>query len=306
MFCTSCGKQNANTFGFCNYCGKPLTPPPGTVSGPTATAAQQAVVTQTVNVRGKRNPAVMVVIAIIVAAAVGGIVFVTMNVDRESPDQRVSRLMREAAGLQPVKKAFFSSDRQFDDAFREQFSNLFRVNREMLSQASQIDERELAKVGTPESFADPSYAAEGLKQLHKSLDIDQQMEQKVGEIVNNLRHAIETTDWSASQKEQALAGFERGLAPAMEKRNRLVDAERHYVDSADDLYAYAGEHHSDFVMNNGHISIADAAVLQGFNSKIRQYNAYRGDLLRAKDDFTRFQSDLLKKMNVGGKDVGLQ
>ena len=248
----------------------------------------------------------MVVIAIIVAAAVGGIVFLAMNVNRESPDQRVSRLMREAAGVQPVKKAFFSSDRQFDDAFREQFSNLFRVNRELLAQASQIDERELAKVGTPESFADPSYAAEGLKQLHKSLDIDQQMEQKVGEIVNNLRHAIETTDWSASQKEQALAGFERGLAPAMEKRNRLVDAERHYVDSADDLYAYAGEHHSDFAMNNGHISIADAAVLEGFNSKIRQYNAYRGDLLRAKDDFTRFQSDLLKKMNVGGKDVGLQ
>jgi len=29
-------------------------------------------------------------------------------------------------------------------------------------------------------------------------------------------------------------------------------------------------------------------------------------LLRAKDDFTRFQTDLLKKMNVGGKDVGLQ
>ena len=306
MFCTSCGKQNANTFGFCNYCGKPLTPPPG--GGPFASAAPAPSMAplQTMAAPKKRNPMVIVVIAIIVAAAVGGIVFVAMNVDRESPEQRISRLMREAAGLQPVKKAFFSRDRQFDDAFREQFSNLFRVNREIQAQVKQIDESELAKVGTPESFADPSYAAEGLKQLHKSLDIDQQMEQKVGEIANNLRHAIETTDWSASQRAEALAGFERGLAPAMEKRNRLVDAERHYVDSADDLYAYAGEHHSDFVMNNGHISIADPAVLAGFNSKIRQYNAYRGNLLRAKDDFTRFQTDLLKKMNVGGKDVGLQ
>src|SRR5215510_13037476 len=306
MFCTSCGKQNANTFGFCNYCGKPLTPPPGSVSGPSATAAQQAVVTQTVNIRGKRNPAVIVVIAIIVAAAVGGIVFLAMNVDREAPEQRVSRLMREAAGLQPVKKAFFSRDRQFDDAFREQFRNLFRGNHELLARASEIDERELAKVGTAESFADPSYAAEGLKQLHKSLDIDQEMEQKVGEIANNLRHAIETTDWSASQKTEALAGFERGLTPAMEKRTRLITAERHYVDSADDLYSYAGENYSNFVLDNGHLSIIDPVVLQNFNSKIRQYNAYRTVLLQANDEFTRFQSDLLKKMHLGSKDVGLQ
>jgi len=128
----------------------------------------------------------------------------------------------------------------------------------------------------------------------------------VAEIVNNLRHAIEITNWSASQKAEGLAGFERGLASAMEKRSHLNDALRHYVNSADDLYAYTGEHHSDFVLDNGHISIADPVVLAGFNSKIRQYNAYRGGLLRAKDDFTRFQTDLLKKMNVGGKDVGLQ
>src|SRR5262249_60442495 len=128
------------------------------------------------------------------------------------------------AGVQPVKKAFFSSDRQFDDAFREQFSNLFRVNRELLAQASQIDERELAKVGTAESFADPSYAAGGLKQLHKSLDIDQEMEQKVGEIANNLRHAIETTDWSASQKTEALATLERGVTQTRERRTRRITA----------------------------------------------------------------------------------
>ena len=40
--------------------------------------------------------------------------------------------------------------------------------------------------------------------------------------------------------------------------------------------------------------------------KIRQYNSSRNDLLQAKEDFTRFQSDLLKKMGVGGKDIGLQ
>jgi len=78
------------------------------------------------------------------------------------------------------------------------------------------------------------------------------------------------------------------------------------VNATDDIYDYANTYHYAIQLDGGNLRIGDETVLETFNIKIRQYNGTRRDLLQAKDDFTRFQSDMLNQMGVGAKDVGLK
>lgn len=252
----------------------------------------------------ERRPVFIAVIVIAVVVVIGGLL--VSRIDHETPQERIGRLIREASGAQPIKRASSSSDRKFDDTFRDQFRNVIRVNREFMDKLHQLKTSEIAKVGSPQSFADPSYAAEGIKELHASHDLNQQVEQKVLEISGNLRRAIEDTDWPASTKQAALDGFEQGFAKALEKRQHLLDVAQAYGNATDDLYAYADAHQADMQLNNGHLRIKNNHVLQEFNSKLRQYNSRRNDLLQTKREFEQFQSDLLKASGVTRTDLGLQ
>jgi hypothetical protein len=334
MFCPSCGKENAQTSGYCNACGGALTPVPGLAltaeaspspapapaaytspapaTAPAAYATPPRVSTPTPTAR-KSHSALLVVVAIIAAALVGGLGWGLSHKDQiasffnsETPEQRIGRLMREAAGAQPVRNSLFPSSRQFDDAFREQFRNIFRVNQEFMSRIKQLDMGEIGKVGTPQSFADPQYAAEGIRQVHASYELDNELEQRVGEIASNIRQTFQNTSWSVAERGAALRGFDRGFADALEKRKPLINAERAYVETTDDIYNYATDHHADIQLVNGKLLINDPLVVQNFNAKIGRYNVCRGDLLRAKENFDRFQRDMFNKMGMSPKDVGLQ
>lgn len=301
MFCPNCGKENANTFGYCNSCGRPLTPIPGTVPG----AVPAPGYAQPMGAPKKTNAALIAVIVIVVAGVIGGAAFVVTHMDRETPQQRIGRLMREASGVQPIKKAFFSRDQQFDDTFREQYKNLIQANRDYMDAVKHADMSATRQLGTPESFADPTSFADGLKELHALYDLDMGQERKVREIVANIRQAIETGNWSASDREGMMKGFEQGLAEPLAKRQRVVSAEQAWIQSIDDVYDYATSNHSVFVLNNGQIAITDDQVLNGFNSKVRTMNARRNEFMQAKRDFDQWQAQLFQKMGVTSKDVGI-
>jgi hypothetical protein len=303
MFCPSCGRENANAFGYCNSCGRALTPVPG--AAPAAAPAQAPVFTQPMSRQKKRNPA-LIVIVIVVAGVIGGLAFLAANINREAPDQRIGRLMREAAGLQPVHKQFFSSDRRFDDTFREQYRNLIQANRDYVTAVKNADISATKKLNTPESFADPESSSEGLKQLHAVYDLDMAQEQKVREIVANIRRAIETGGWSASAQQELMKGFDKGLAEPLAKRQRAVAGEQAWIQAIDDVYGYAERNHPVFTLNNGQLVITDDQVLAEFNSRIRTMNARRTEFMQAKQEFDQWQAGLFQKMGVNGKDLGLK
>jgi hypothetical protein len=307
MFCPSCGKENASTSGYCQACGRQLTPVPGVSAapGPAAAPAQSPVITQPMQLQRKRNPALIVVLAIAVAVAVGAGAFLFANIDREAPEQRIGRLMREAAGIQPIHNSFFSRDRQFDDTFREQYRNLFRINKEYVEAVSKLDISATAQLGTPESFADPATAAEGLKQLHAAYDLDTSQEEKLQEVINNIRQIIENNNWSGATRQAFENGFNQGIAEPLARRKRATSAEAAWIQSIDDVYSYAENNHAVFVLNGGQLQISDNQVLEDFNSKIRTMNARRSEFFQAKQDFDKWQADLFKKMGVSGSDVGL-
>jgi hypothetical protein len=223
----------------------------------------------------------------------------------ESADQRISRLMREAAGLQPVRQSMFPSDRRWDDGVREILRDLMRQNKDYHEAYSKIDQNQISKINTPESFADSRVAAPALQQLHASYDLDVQNEARVKGAVEKLRIAMES-GVSSSEREAVERGLAQGLAAQMPKRRRLVEAERQWLDAVDSEYTYAQQHEKDFRFSQGHLGVAEAAVREEFNARVREQEARRKELLNAKKEFEQYQAQTLQKMGLSAKDAGVQ
>jgi hypothetical protein len=224
----------------------------------------------------------------------------------ESADQRVGRLMREAAGTQPVHQSIWPARRRFDDALREQFRALVRQNKEYSETIRKMDVSQIKNLNTPESFANPEAASGALRQLHDLCDDDAAQEVKVKEIIGNLRQALEKSASSPSERETLVNGFDKGFEPQSARRQAVVAAEKVWMDSVDDEYAYAAHNPGKLVVVNGHLIINDAEVRETFNTKLRFQQSQRKAFLAAQKEFDAFQAQSLQKLGVSPHDVGAQ
>jgi len=222
----------------------------------------------------------------------------------ETPDQHIGRLMREAAGLQPVRDSMFPGRRRTDDIFRNQFRALVETNRQYSETVSKMDISEIKNINTPESFADPGVAAGGLRQLHALYDADAAQEAKVSQILGNLRGALESNATSAAERESLLKGFDKGLSESASRRTALVAAEKAWIDAVDEEYAYASQHASSFRVQNEHLIIPDASIREAFNSRMDAQQSSREEFLKAQKEFQQFQAQTLGKMGVKPQDIG--
>lgn len=246
----------------------------------------------------------LIVVGIVLfLAIVGGGIMIgakALQTRNETPDQRVARLMREAAGTQPVKSSWFGEDK-VDTRMRDMFRSMFKLNRDYTAAVAQLDISQVSRLSTPESFADPDSAREALQQLHSAYDLDAQQEQNLAKLMNDFRNSL--NDMPASQRAQMLAGFNRGLANVMPIRERATSAEKAWVDSLDDIYGFAAQRHSEFQLVDGRLQIADPVTLAEFNSKVRNLNYRRDQFQRARQDFERFQNQTYQKMGVDSNAV---
>ena len=335
MFCPSCGKQNANTAIYCNSCGKPLPsataaapatasapapdpapapvlsaapapapPPPAPPAAPMYSAPASTPMPYAPAPKNRSGVAVIIVL-VLAAAGVGGFLYLR-NIDQEAADAHISRLVREATGQQPIKKAFWSKNQKFDDAFRDEFRKLMQLNQDYMTQEKNADMSAVPKLGTPESFADPTLAADGLRQLHTIYDIDMAQEQKVQQIVSELRNFFQTADISESERQEAVRNFDAGIAGPLSKRQVVVSAEQAWIQSVDDAYDYATTNHAVFMMNNGQLLITDNDVLQNFNAKARNMDARRTEFVQKQEAFSKDQVQSIQKLGVSPKDMGMQ
>ena len=220
----------------------------------------------------------------------------------ETSEQKAGRLMREAAGLQPVRKPLFGEDKT-DTKMRNFFKELIGTNKEYQQAVDKLDMSATGKLNTPESFADPALAAEGLRQLHAAYAIDELQEQRMQQVLENFKHSFD--DLSPSDRENMLRGFDEGLAKAMPARQRATSTEKAWIEALDEVYAYAGAHHADFRMNNGHLGVVHDDVREEFNTRVRALNVRRQEFMQAKDDFEKMQGQKLQKMGVSRDQTGL-
>src|SRR5262245_25856025 len=226
MLCPHCNTENVSAFGYCSACGKPLSKIDGTPGTAAAAAPAPA--------QGRsRRTTLFVMLGVAAVVALMGFLGVGMSGSFESPEQHVGRLMREASGLQPVHNALLPSNRRIDDALRDQFRNLIRVNREYTETVKNADISEVKRINSAESFANPDYAAPALQQLHNVYAIDAAQEEKVKSILDNLRHTMETEINSPSERESFLKGFDSSVQAQLATRRQAVAAEKAWVDAVD-------------------------------------------------------------------------
>jgi hypothetical protein len=220
----------------------------------------------------------------------------------ETDDQKVSRLVREAAGLQPVRKSLFRED-TVDTKSRDFFKQIIAINRDYQAEVDQLDTSATARLNTPRSFADPDSVAEGLRQLHAAYELDARQERRMSEVLENFRRGFDNLSYS--DRESMLKGFNQGLAKVGPNRQRAVTTEKAWIDSLDDVYGYAQANHSQFSMAGGQLRVAKEEVRQGFNRRIHVLNAARQEFLKARSDFDRLQGETLQKTGINRGEIGL-
>lgn len=245
--------------------------------------------------------------------SIAGLTFLTLSwlgatnaLNVETPEQHIGRLMREAAGTQPVRNPGFGNQREFDVAVRDQFRNLMQANREYLAAAERLNASETARLNSPETLADPTSGSQALEHLHAAYDLDARQEQRVNEILQKLRAAIQSSSSSPAEQKSLSKGFDDGVATQILKRQKLVSAEKAWVDAEDDLYGFTGGHPKEIKLAGGRVAIADNTTREQFNQKIRSEEALRKDFLERKQQFSNDQAKLLGSYGLDRKSVGAQ
>ena len=222
----------------------------------------------------------------------------------EPPDQRFTRLMREAAGIQPESHRSFGRQRRFDDEVREQYRKLIQQNRDYIAAVKQMDISKVKTLNSAAAFADPQAEQEGLEQLHALYQVDADQEQKVRETMAGLRKILESYASSASEREAMLHGFDNSSSAQFARRQEALASEKAWVDAVDNLHAYADSHRDAIAVNNGHLIIADESVRNEFNGKMDFEEEKRRAFLRAQQQFSQSQAESLQKMGLSGNDLG--
>ncbi len=302
MVCPSCGKENISPPGNCLSCGQGFS----TTTGAAAAPAQASVFKDTLKLQQNRAAIPAAVIAVLVVMVFGFQPFTNTIQWDSQPEQRMRRLMREAAGLQPARNSIFPSQRRFDDAFREQFRNLIHANREFLQDLKNADRSAIKQLYTPASFANPASASAGLKQLHGLYDADVAHEQKMTQLLAIFRQTIKTSISSPGERQAFEDQFNQALAQPMAKIQSVMAAEQAWIQSVDDLYGYAQDNHSAFLLRNGPaLVINNSRIRTEFNSRIRLMNARRNEFLQAKGEADRWRTEQMRKSGITGQELGI-
>lgn len=222
----------------------------------------------------------------------------------ETGDQKMGRLMREAAGLQPVHKPLFGESR-LDTWTRDLFRDLIAANRQFQQEAHKLDTKDIAVLGTPASFADPDSATAGLMEIHARYKLNSLQEQSIQNLLDNFKHHL--SDVSSDDSRDYIKGMDKGLARVMPVRHKALAAEKAWLDSLDDIYSFARIQHSKIGFSTAdHLIITDNQVREQFNARIRAMNSRHKEYLQAIRDFASMQNNTLQKLGLTGKETGVR
>lgn len=221
----------------------------------------------------------------------------------ETPQQRFARLLREAAGTQPVSHKGLPSQRKLDDAVRVQYGKLLQQNRDYLALVAKLDNSKVKEINTAQAFASAEVAQPALDQLHALYGADAAHEQEVRQTLAELRHVFEGVS-PAAERDAMLKGFDESIVEQNSRRQQALGQEKAWVDAVDDEHAYAAAHRQSIRMVAGALVVADPEVRSELNGKIQFQEQKRKAFLKSQDDFKRSQAESLNKMGISGKDLG--
>ena len=249
-----------------------------------------------------RNPNIFVLVFCLIAGIFSLGNAATM-LSFETPEQRFTRLMREATGKQPVSHKGFPRQRRLDDAVRSQYGKMLQLNHDYMEQVKKLDNSKVKEINTAKAFASAEIAQPALDQLHALYDVDAAHERDVQNTLNGLRHVFDDVQ-PAAEREAMLKGFDESLAQQNVRRRQLLDLEKMWIDSVDDEHAYAAAHRDGIFLIGASLVIADPGVRAEFNDKVHLQEEKRKAFLKLQAEFSKTTTESLDKMGLSGKDVG--
>lgn len=221
----------------------------------------------------------------------------------ETPEQRFSRLMREAAGKEPVSHKGFPRQRRLDDAVRSQYSKLLQQNRDYTALVKTLDNSKVKEINTAKAFASAEIAQPALDQLHALYDADAAHERDVQNTLSGLRRVFDDVQ-PAAEREAMYKGFDESIAQQNVKRQQVLALEKAWIDSVDNEHAYAAAHRDSLRLVGASLVIADPDVRTEFNEKLDSQEEKRKAFLKLQAEFNKSTTESLDKMGLSGKDVG--
>ena len=222
----------------------------------------------------------------------------------ETSEARFSRLMREAAGVQPVAHKGFPRQQRFDNEVREQYRILLQQNRDYTEAVRTLDVSKMKLLGQAESFVVPETSREGLDQLHAAYNLDMSEAQKLSDVMASIRHILEIDASSPAEREEVLKSFDSTYSVQISTRQHTLAAEKAWVDAVDDSHAYAKANSASITMRDERLHVSNPVVLSELNIKIRTQNAQREAFLKLEHEVEQSRAAGLEKMGLSTKDVG--
>lgn len=237
----------------------------------------------------------------LLASLLGSGVFATAF---EPSDQRIARLLREAAGTQPIHESWLPSRRRWDDAIRGQYRELLDQNREYQAAQQKLtaDSSDI-HLNSAASFADPEIGARCVKYVGDLYALDRFHEDQVRNSMGRLREAIILGARNQTERDEMLKGYDANWATQLAGRNKVLAGEKAWNDALQQEYKYAADHASNFRVVDGHLIVADQTVREQFNSLLEEQRRLRLDFIDTQKAFTKSQAETLEKVGIKAKDL---
>jgi hypothetical protein len=236
--------------------------------------------------------------------AIGNLVGNLGSLTPETPEQMSARLMREAAGTQPVHSSPFSGKRKLEDALRGQYKKIIELNKSYMEKVHGLDTSLLKDLNSARSFVDPAVGEAALQQMHATYAVDAEQEVKMGQILSDLRDALRSTASSESERQEMEKGFDQGMKEVSARRSVAITAEKAWVEALDDEYAYARAHQANLHEKDGRVVIQGHEIVLEFNQRLRKQEELRKEFVRLEQEFTRYQDGLMRKTGLKPEDMG--
>lgn len=224
-------------------------------------------------------------------------------------EKDVPILMREAAGLAPIRQPDHEARKAIRGVYRELLDSSRAYEAEVKALEGPVGESLLQ----PASFSSPASMQTSLDYLEKMTAVEQRQADALGNFVTRMSAAIDGLNWSQRRKEQ----FKEGLRSSVERESaiqqRLLQAEIAWFASMTEVYQFALKNYSKITVEaasaevpEGQLAIYDDRVREEFNQMMDKAEELRKKFLAAQSAFAQNLKANEKKSGVSRKELGLE
>lgn len=216
----------------------------------------------------------------------------------------VADLIREASGTKPIDGEFDSPKKKLLREVMAEALDKAKAHREKAHELA----RSMPTLYTPESFSDTEAMSRTRDGVQKMTAIDHEFLLQLEQWPSRVQEQVARSALSESDKQSFLEGFHKSHFSAPEivaLRQQGDQIEAQWCKDTLALYDFARLHAGRIHVKDEHILIEDENVRTRFNELLHQSRGQRHRMTETNAQIAKLQNDVLQKLGLTRKDVGL-